>query len=74
MEALAETSGKLVNLMRAVNLYGLARSVENNFAMSTVAQVSLQFGARLGGHCVVDQVIEEGEELFTGHFSTPVSS
>jgi hypothetical protein len=31
--------------------------------------VGLQLGADLGGYRVVDQVVEQGEELFAGHFS-----
>jgi hypothetical protein len=34
---------------------------------------ALQFGAHLGGHRVVDQVVEKGEKLFAGHFTLPVS-
>jgi hypothetical protein len=35
--------------------------------------VSLQFGAHLRGYRVVNQIVEDCEKLFTGHFPTPVS-
>jgi hypothetical protein len=35
--------------------------------------VSLQFGAHLGCHRIIDQVVEMGEKLFASHFSVPVS-
>jgi hypothetical protein len=35
--------------------------------------VGLQFGTHIGGHSVVDQIVEKDEKLFTSHFPTPVS-
>jgi hypothetical protein len=35
--------------------------------------VGLQLSARLGGHRVVDQIIEKSEKLSAGHFTIPVS-
>jgi len=73
VEALAKAGGQVIDLMGAVDLDGLAGGVENDFAVLAVAQMGLEFGARLGGYGVVDQVVEKGEKLFAGHFSLPVS-
>jgi hypothetical protein len=73
MEAFAEAYREFVNLVGAVNLDSLAGSVENHFAVAAAAQVSLQFGAHLRGYRVVNQIVEDCEKLFTGHFPTPVS-
>ena len=58
--------------MGAVDFDGLSRGVEYDFAVAAAAQVSFEFGARIGSHGAVDQVVEKGEKLFAGHFSTPV--
>jgi len=73
VEALAQAGWEVVNLMGSIDFDGLPRGVENDLAVPAAAQVGLQFGARLGGHRVVDQVVEKGEKLFAGHFSLPVS-
>jgi len=69
VEAVAEAGGEIVNLMGAVNLDGLAGGIEDDLAVAAFAEVGLQLGADLGGYRVVDQVVEQGEELFAGHFS-----
>src|ERR1039458_3545718 len=69
VEALAEAGGQVVDLVGTVDFDGLARGVEDDLAVAAAPQVLLQLGARLGGHRVVDQVVEKGEKLSAGHFS-----
>ncbi len=73
VEAFLDAGGKRINLVRAVDLDGLAGGVENDLAVRAVAEVGLKFGARPGGHRVIDQIIEKGEKLFAGHLAIPVS-
>lgn len=71
VEAFAESGGQIVDLMGAVYLDGFAGGVEGHFAVFAAAQVGFEFGARFGGHGAVDQVVEQGQKLGTGHFATP---
>ncbi len=73
VEALAETNRQIVELVRAVDLDGLARGAEGDFAVIAAFEVVLQLNARLGGYRVVDQIIKEGEELSAGHVSSLTS-
>jgi hypothetical protein len=71
VEAVAKACGQFVDLVRAINLDGLSGGIEDDLTMSAAAQVSFELGARLSGHRTVDQIVKEGEKLFTGHFSLP---
>ena len=63
VQAFAKAVGKVVDLVRAVDLDGLAGGIENHFAVSAFVQVFLDFGAGLRGDGVVDQVVKQGDEL-----------
>jgi hypothetical protein len=71
MEPLAEASRQVVNLMRPIDFNSLAGSAESDLAVIAAVQVVLQFGARLRGYRIVNQVIEQSEKFSAGHFSTP---
>src|ERR1700689_112516 len=69
VQALAEAGGKLVDLMRAIDLDGLPRGAEGDFAVIAAMQMLLQFSAGLGSYRVVNQVIEKSEKLSAGPYS-----
>lgn len=71
VEAFAEAGGEFVDLVRAVDLNGLARGVQGDFAMLAAFEVLLELGAGFWRNRVVDEVVEEGEEFRTGHFALP---
>src|ERR1700677_5376052 len=71
VEALAEAGGKVVELMRAVDLDGFAGGRKRDLAVIAAAQMGLQFGAGFRSYLVVDQVIEQSEKFSARHFSTP---
>jgi hypothetical protein len=73
MQTLAKTGGHIVNLVGPVDLYRFAGSAQGDLAVFASAQVLLQVGAHFGGDRVVDQIVEQGEKLSAGHFSTPTS-
>lgn len=73
VKALLQAGGQIINFMGAVDFDSLARGVEDDHAVAATAEVRLQFDAHLGGHRVVDQVVEMGEKLFASHFFVPVS-
>jgi hypothetical protein len=71
VEALAEAGGEIVDLMRPVDLNGLAGGGESDFAVIAALEMGLQFAASLNGNLVVDQVVKQSEKFCAGHFSTP---
>ncbi len=73
VEAFAEAGGHVVDLVGAIDLDGFAGGVEGDFAVLAAAQMLLEVGAHLSGNGVVDHVVEQGEKLSAGHFSTPIS-
>jgi hypothetical protein len=58
VEALAEAGGHVVDLVGAVDLDGLARGGESDFAVLATPKVLLQVGTHLGGDSVIDKVVE----------------
>jgi hypothetical protein len=73
VEALAKVVGKFKNLIRSVDLDGLAGGIEGHLAVRATSQVSAKLVARFSRYRVVDHVVEKGEKLFAGHFPLPVS-
>ena len=73
MQTFPKTGGHIVNLVRTVDLYRFAGSAKRDLAVFASSQVLLEVGAHFGGDRVVDQIIEQGEKLSAGHFSTPTS-
>jgi len=59
VEAFAEAGGQVVDFVGAVDLNGLARGVQGDFAVFAAAQVFLQVGAHLGRDAVVNEVVEQ---------------
>ena len=71
VEALAQVGRQVIDFVGAVDFDGLAGGAEGHLAVVAAAQMFLQVSAHFSGHRIVDQVIEQGEELSAGHFSTP---
>lgn len=69
VEALTKASRQVVDFVRPIDLNGLARGVESDFAMFAAVQMLLQLGTRFGGHRVVNQIVEKSEKLSASHFS-----
>src|ERR1700740_3497822 len=66
VKAVAQLGGQLVDLMRPVDLDGLAGGIDDHFAVLALAHVLLDLGAGIGGDGLVDDVVEHGEELSAG--------
>lgn len=71
MESFAQFVGKPELFMGAIELDSLERGVENHLAVFAASDVGLQFGTQLRAQFIVDQVVEQGQKLGAGHFSTP---
>src|ERR1700721_3297903 len=71
VQPLAYFRGKLVDLVALEDFDGLARGVQNHFAVPALAQVNFNLGARLHGNRFVKYVVENFEELRAGHASAP---
>ncbi len=67
VQSVAQTLGHFVDLMAPIDLYRFAGRVEDDFAVTAFLQVLLDFSASLGGNRIVDQIVEYGEKLGTGH-------
>src|SRR6516165_2669934 len=74
MQALAQRCGHFVDLVRAVNLDGLPRGVQRDFAVLAAVKVLFEIGAHPRGHLIVDEVVEHREKLTAGHFSAPTAA
>jgi hypothetical protein len=73
VESFTQIGGQVVDFVGAVDFDGLAGGIEDDLAVSATAQMGLQLGAHIGGHLVVDQIVEKGKKVFAGHFTIPVS-
>jgi hypothetical protein len=67
LEALAQSSGKLVKLVLPVNLDRLPRGVQRNDTVLTFLEVQLEIRAQRCRHGVVNQIVEFGQKFRAGH-------
>src|SRR5580692_6859025 len=67
VKTLAEAGGEVVDLVRAVDLDGLAGGREGDFAVVAAVQMGLQLGAGLHAYFVVNQIVEQSEKFCAGH-------
>lgn len=60
VETLAKVSGKLIDLICAVDLDRLAGGIEGHLAVWATIQMGMKLLARFSGYRVVDHVVEKG--------------
>jgi hypothetical protein len=71
VQPLAQFGGKLNDLVLAVDGDGLARGVEDDLAVVTLIDVSLNFGKQIGFNLSVEKVGELAKKVGAGHGFLP---
>jgi hypothetical protein len=71
VQTLTKIVGKFVDLMFAVDGDGLAGSVEDDFAVVALANVSLNVGEELGVDLAVEVIGKLREKIGAGHGLVP---
>jgi hypothetical protein len=59
---------KFVEFVALIDFNGLARGIEDDFAVTAASQVRLNIGACLGSDRFVDHIVEDRQKFSAGHF------
>ena len=72
VEAGGDFRGDFVKLVALIDFDGLARGVEDDFAVAALAKVGFNLSAGLGGKGFVDDVVENRQKFSAGHLINSV--